>query len=86
MSLSRPLPFMYFDHAIYLIPLSAHLMRKEKIFNTCPIPHQIVKIPSGLIFLVDRLELENQALKNLVRTLKNDYTCVIYKENRSERP
>ncbi|MBC8200066.1 MAG: DEAD/DEAH box helicase family protein, partial [Desulfobacteraceae bacterium] len=37
-----------------------------------------------ILFLVDRIELENQAWKNLVRTLKNDYTCVIYKENRDD--
>ena len=37
-----------------------------------------------VLFLVDRIELENQAWKNLVRTLKNDYTCVIYKENRDD--
>ena len=35
-----------------------------------------------ILFLVDRLELEDQAWKNFVRILKNDYTCVIYKENR----
>lgn len=39
---------------------------------------------SRVLFLVDRIELENQAWKNLVRTLKNDYTCVIYKENRDD--
>jgi len=39
---------------------------------------------SRVLFLVDRLELENQAWKNLVRYLKNDYTCVIYKENRDD--
>ncbi len=37
-----------------------------------------------ILFLVDRIELENQAWKNLVRTLKNDYACVIYKENRDD--
>ncbi len=37
-----------------------------------------------VLFLVDRIELENQAWKNLVRCLKNDYTCVIYKENRDD--
>jgi len=37
-----------------------------------------------VLFLVDRLELETQAWKNLVRCLKNDYTCVIYKENRDD--
>src|SRR3989344_4969197 len=35
-----------------------------------------------VLFLVDRLELEDQAWKNFVKYLKNDYTCVIYKENR----
>ncbi len=37
-----------------------------------------------VLFLVDRLELEDQAHKNLVRYLKNDYTCVIYKKNRDD--
>ena len=37
-----------------------------------------------VLFLVDRIELENQAWKNLVRCLKNDYTCVIYKEKRDD--
>jgi type I restriction enzyme, R subunit len=36
-----------------------------------------------VLFLVDRLELEDQAWKNFVRYLKNDYTSVIYKENRN---
>lgn len=37
-----------------------------------------------ILFLVDRLELENQAWKNFVLLLKNDYQSVIYKENRQE--
>lgn len=37
-----------------------------------------------VLFLVDRLELEDQAWKNFVRYLKNDYTCVIYKENKDD--
>ena len=37
-----------------------------------------------VLFLVDRLELEDQAYKNFVRYLKNDLTTVIYKENRSD--
>lgn len=37
-----------------------------------------------VLFLVDRLELEDQAYKNFVRYLKNDFTCVIYKENRED--
>lgn len=37
-----------------------------------------------ILFLVDRLELEDQAYKNFVRYLKNDYICVIYKDNRKE--
>jgi type I restriction enzyme, R subunit len=37
-----------------------------------------------VLFLVDRLELEDQAYKNFVKYLKNDLTCVIYKENRDE--
>lgn len=35
-----------------------------------------------ILFLVDRLELEDQAYKSFVRYLKNDYTSVIYKQNR----
>jgi len=37
-----------------------------------------------VLFLVDRLELEDQAHKNFVRHLKNDYTSVIYKQNRDD--
>lgn len=37
-----------------------------------------------ILFLVDRLELEDQAYKNFKRYLKNDYTCVIYKENKGD--
>lgn len=37
-----------------------------------------------VLFLVDRLELETQAWKAFVRYLKNDYTTVIYKENRDD--
>jgi type I restriction enzyme, R subunit len=36
------------------------------------------------LFLVDRLELETQAWKAMVRLLKNDYPTVIYKENRDD--
>jgi type I restriction enzyme, R subunit len=35
-----------------------------------------------ILFLVDRLELEDQADKAFKDYLKNDYRCVIYKENR----
>ncbi len=35
-----------------------------------------------ILFLVDRLELEDQAYRNFVRYLKNDFTTVIYKQNR----
>ncbi|MDX9859270.1 MAG: DEAD/DEAH box helicase family protein, partial [candidate division Zixibacteria bacterium] len=35
-----------------------------------------------ILFLVDRLELEDQAHKNFVRYLKNDFTAVVYKQNR----
>jgi type I restriction enzyme R subunit len=35
---------------------------------------------SRILFLVDRLELENQALKNFIAYLKNDYKTVIYKQ------
>jgi type I restriction enzyme R subunit len=37
-----------------------------------------------VLFLVDRLELENQAWKTFVRLLKNDFRTVIYKENRDD--
>ncbi|MDD5015721.1 MAG: DEAD/DEAH box helicase family protein, partial [Atribacterota bacterium] len=37
-----------------------------------------------VLFLVDRLELEDQAQKNFARYLKNDYKSVIYKENRDD--
>ncbi len=37
---------------------------------------------SRILFLVDRLELEKQAYKNFVNYLKNDYTTVIFKENK----
>lgn len=37
-----------------------------------------------VLFLVDRLELEDQAYKNFVRYLSNDYQTVIYKENRKD--
>lgn len=39
---------------------------------------------SRILFLVDRLELEEQARKNFVAYLKDDYTCVVYKEKRNE--
>ncbi len=37
-----------------------------------------------VLFLVDRLELEEQAWKQFVRFLKNDFRSVIYKENRDD--
>ncbi len=37
-----------------------------------------------VLFLVDRLELENQAWKAFVQYLKNDLRTVIYKENRDD--
>lgn len=37
-----------------------------------------------ILFLVDRLELEDQAYKAFVAYLKNDYKSVIYKENRDD--
>ncbi|MCC6816195.1 MAG: DEAD/DEAH box helicase family protein [Saprospiraceae bacterium] len=37
-----------------------------------------------ILFLVDRLELEDQAHKNFVRYLGNDFTSVIYKQNRDD--
>ncbi len=37
-----------------------------------------------VLFLVDRLELEDQALKAFRKTLANDYKSVIYKENRDD--
>lgn len=37
-----------------------------------------------VLFLVDRLELEDQAKKRFVQFLKNDFTTVVYKENRDD--
>ena len=37
-----------------------------------------------VLFLVDRLELEDQALKAFKKVLANDYKSVIYKENRDD--
>jgi type I restriction enzyme, R subunit len=37
-----------------------------------------------VLFLVDRLELEDQALKAFSEVLKNDYRTVIYKQNRDD--
>ena len=37
-----------------------------------------------VLFLVDRLELEDQANKAFILLLKNDYTSVIYKERRDD--
>ncbi len=37
-----------------------------------------------VLFLVDRIELEDQACKAFVNYLKNDYKTVIYKENRDD--
>lgn len=37
-----------------------------------------------VLFLVDRLELEEQARKDFTNYLKNDYTTVVYKENKSD--
>lgn len=37
-----------------------------------------------VLFLVDRLELEDQAWKNFVIYLKKDYKCVIFKENKDD--
>lgn len=34
-----------------------------------------------VLFIVDRLELENQAKKNFIDYLKNDYKTLVYKEN-----
>ena len=39
---------------------------------------------SRVLFLVDRIELEDQAYKNFVAYLKNDFSSVIYKEKRNE--
>lgn len=39
---------------------------------------------SRVLFLVDRLELEEQAKKAFTEYLKNDYQTVIYKENRED--
>jgi type I restriction enzyme R subunit len=37
-----------------------------------------------ILFLVDRIELEDQAQKSFNTLLKNDYTCVVWKENKDE--
>ena len=37
-----------------------------------------------VLFLVDRLELEDQATKAFRKVLSNDYKCLIYKESRDE--
>ena len=37
-----------------------------------------------VLFLVDRLELEDQAYKAFNQYLKNDYRCVVYKQNRDD--
>jgi len=37
-----------------------------------------------VLFLVDRIELEEQAAKNFKKSLSKDYTTVIYKENRDD--
>ncbi len=37
-----------------------------------------------VLFLVDRLELEDQALKAFKKALANDYKAVVYKENRDD--
>lgn len=37
-----------------------------------------------ILFLVDRIELETQGHKALNGYLKNDFTCVIYKQNRDD--
>src|SRR6266496_4775139 len=37
-----------------------------------------------VLFLVDRLELEEQARKNFVRYLKSDFSCVVFKERRDD--
>ncbi len=37
-----------------------------------------------ILFLVDRLELEDQAQKNFVQYLSNDFQSVVYKQNRDD--
>jgi type I restriction enzyme R subunit len=37
-----------------------------------------------VLFLVDRLELEDQAKKRFIQFLKNDFTTVVYKEKRDD--
>jgi len=39
---------------------------------------------SRILFLVDRIELENQAFKNFDFLLKKDYQSIIYKENKQD--
>lgn len=37
-----------------------------------------------ILFLVDRIELENQAKDDFYAYLKNNYNTVIYKENKDD--
>ncbi len=37
-----------------------------------------------VLFLVDRLELEDQAQRNMVKYLKKDFISLIYKENKDD--
>lgn len=37
-----------------------------------------------VLFLVDRIELEDQAEKSFTQLLKNDFSCVIYKQSRDD--
>jgi type I restriction enzyme R subunit len=37
-----------------------------------------------ILFLVDRLELEEQARKDFTNYLKNDITTIVYKENKED--
>ena len=39
---------------------------------------------SRVLFLVDRLELEDQAAKAFIQYLKNDHQTIIYKEKRDD--
>lgn len=39
---------------------------------------------SRVLFLVDRIELENQAKDDFYAYLKNNYNTVIYKENKDD--
>lgn len=82
--------------AIYALQASAKLNNDRYLFEMATgtgktlISAAVIKLflrtgnAKRVLFLVDRLELETQAWKNFVVYLKNDFTCVIYKEKRDD--